>query len=169
MNISFYNVTVPLFTRGLHNLLLILDKTTLHAQTNKPDIQNLLQARLAPDMFNCIQQVQYSYYHALDVIEKIAGRKAEKLAYEEKTVSELKESINRVLEFLTSVAPEEIDGKETLEIPRYDDKTKSAPAFLYVTQVSLPNFYFHITTAYDILRANGVPLHKTDYLQEPKL
>lgn len=159
-----YQITIPLFIRGLANLSAILDKASLSAQERNFNVQNLLAARLAPDMFNLIQQVQYAYYHALDLAEKVAGRKELKLSYKETTIGELKNNIAQVIDFLKTVAPEEMNDGEEKMIVRYDDKTKQTPAFEYATTTSLPNFYFHLTTAYDILRHNGVPLKKTDYL-----
>ncbi len=158
-----YEYTVPLFNRGLANLEKILDKGMRDAKRRGIEEEVFLRARLAPDMFHLIQQIQYAYFSAIEVVEKVSGAKAPALAYDETTHRDLKKSLASVRKYLATVKPKQFDGKENVVISTYFTPEKGMKAAEYIKKVSLPNFYFHSTIAYGILRENGVPLLKEDF------
>lgn len=161
-----YEITVPQFTKVLRNLLLILDKGAKHAETKKFEATVLLNSRLAPDQFNLIKQVQIACDTAKLCASRLSGKEAPVHEDNEKTLTDLKTRIEQVISYLNSFASSDFAGAETVKVsqPRWEGKYLTG--FEYVVQHATPNFYFHITTAYAILRHNGVDVGKKDYLGE---
>ena len=159
-----HELTVVQFTKMLTNLNLILDKAAASAEARKFNLEVLLQARLAPDQFHFIRQVQIACDTAKLGVARLTGKMAPVHEDNETTLAELKARINEVIGFLASVTPEDFAGAEERQIsqPRWEGKYLTGVEF--AIQHAIPNLYFHITTAYAILRHNGVDLGKKDYL-----
>jgi hypothetical protein len=160
MTLSMHQMSVPLLVRGLRNLSSILKKGAAHA-----DGEALVEARLAPDMLTLAGQIQRASDTAKGAAARLAGIDNPGMADEEKTFADLEGRIAKTIAFLESVKPAQIDGSERREIVLKAGKQEfKFTGVDYLTTFVLPNFYFHVTTAYDILRHKGVPLGKTDYL-----
>jgi hypothetical protein len=169
MPLSMYQASIPVFTRMLTALDAILDKAAAHAQAKKIAPDALLTARLYPDMFTFTKQVQLATDFAKGPASRLAGIENPKYADEEKTFAELKARIAKTIAYLKTVKAGQIDGGDDREItfPIGPEKTMTLPATSYLFNVAMPNFYFHIATAYDILRHNGVELGKLDFIGRP--
>lgn len=165
MSLSMYQASVPVLIRGLNNLAVILNKGIAHAEAKNIAPEVFLQARLAPDMFPLVRQVQSVSDIAKGCAARLAGIEVPSYADTETTFPELQERIAKTVTFLESIASEQIDGSEeraiTLKIRSHEIHFIGQG---YLLAFAMPNFYFHLTTAYDILRHNGVELGKMDYL-----
>jgi hypothetical protein len=161
-----YDVTVTQFTKMLNNLNHILDKGAMSAEARKFDVDVLLNARLAPDQFNLIRQVQIACDTAKLSASRLAGKEAPVHEDKEKTLPELKARIADVINYLATFKPEDFQGAHERKIsqPRWEGKYLTGTEF--AIQHAIPNIYFHVTTAYAILRNNGVDVGKKDYLGE---
>jgi uncharacterized protein len=165
MKISMYQVSVPVFTRMLNNLAAVLDKGVAYAEARKIDPLVLINARLYPDMLPLVKQVQIASDGAKGAAARLAGQEAPKYEDAETTFADLKARIQKTIAYLNTFKPEQIDGSEektiTLQI-----RGNAVPfqGLAYLLNHATPNFYFHVTTAYDILRHNGVEIGKADYL-----
>jgi hypothetical protein len=151
MSITLYSASVPIFTRMLGNLLTWLDKAEAHATAKKFEPGVFLGTRLAPDM-----------------LARIGGVEAPKFEDKEASFAELRERIRKTIDFVASVPAAQIDGKEEQDVTiqrRTGPVTWKAEAYLKANV--LPNFFFHLTTAYALLRHNGVDLGKSDFLGAP--
>ncbi|ARU29151.1 DUF1993 family protein [Cellvibrio sp. PSBB006] len=159
-----YELTVIQFSKMLTNLDLILDKAAAYAEAKKFNSEVLLNARLAPDQFHLIRQVQIACDTAKLGVARLTGKTAPVHEDNETSVAELKARIHDVLAFLSSMNPQDFEGAKERSIsqPRWEGKYLTG--FEYAVQHAVPNLYFHITTAYAILRHNGVDLGKKDYL-----
>ena len=165
MTISMYQASVPLFVRMLTNLRSILQKAAAHAQAKKIDEAVLLQARLYPDMFALVQQVQIASDFARGTAARLAGKEPPSYEDSEKSFAELVSRIDRTLDYLRTVKASEIDGSEGREIVRpIRGQPKKFTGINYLIQFALPNFFFHTTTAYAILRHGGIEIGKTDFI-----
>lgn len=166
MAISMYSASVPLFQHMLKNLSHFLDKGAAHAEARKFDPSSLTTYRLAPDMLPFTKQVQIACDAAKLAVARIGGIDAPKFEDTEQTFAELKARIQKTLDFLATVQPAQLDGTDDKEItfPVGRDRTRTMKADDYLKTWALPNFFFHVTTAYAILRHNGVELGKQDYL-----
>jgi hypothetical protein len=165
MTISMYQASVPLMTRMLTNLRGIVQKAADHAKAKKIDESALLNARLFPDMFVFTRQVRLACDFARGTGARLAG--AEPPAYEdnEQSLAELVARIERSIEYLGTLKAQQIDGSETREIVRpVRGEPKKFTGINYLLQFALPNFFFHVTTAYAILRHSGIEIGKTDYI-----
>jgi hypothetical protein len=165
MTISMYQASVPAFVRSLNNLAAILEKAAAHAQSRKIDEAVLLGSRLYPDMFSLTRQVQL----ASDTAKSGAGRlaNAQFPAYEdvEATFQELVQRIRNTIAYLQSLDPAQIDGGEDKTVSwQTRSSTRSMQGLPYLMNHLLPNVHFHVTTAYAILRHNGVEIGKKDFL-----
>ncbi len=163
--LSMSSASTPVFVRMLESLAAWLDKAERHAEAKKFDVDVLLAARLAPDMLPFASQVRIACDAAKFGVARLAGAEAPKHADDEKTLAELKERVRRTVAYVRSVPAESIDGSEDRDVtvPRRDGPlTMKGEA--YLKHVALPNFYFHVTMAYALLRHNGVELGKNDYL-----
>ena len=166
MTISMYSASVPVFRNMLGNLSHFLDKAQAHAEARKFDPQVLVDDRLAPDMLPLRKQVQIACDAAKNGLARLSGVEAPKFEDNEATLAELKERIRKTLDFLDSVPRSQVDGCEDKDItfPAGRDITRTLKGEAYLLNVALPNLFFHVTTAYAILRHNGVELGKGDYL-----
>jgi hypothetical protein len=163
--LSMHAVSAPVFARMLNNLSSILAKAEQQAKTKGYDPSVLLNGRLAPDMFPLTKQVQIATDHAKGCVARLAGHQIEAIEDTETTFAELQARIKKVLAIVESYKPEQLDGSETREITiKIPNAELKFTGLDYVNQWALPNFYFHVTTAYAILRANGVELGKRDFL-----
>ena len=166
MAISMYTASVPVFQHMLRNLVHILEKGEASAQARKFDPSVLAGFRLAPDMLPFTRQVLIACDAAKLCVARISGVEAPKFDDTETTFEELKERIRKTLAYLETVPASALDGTEDKEItfPVGREAKRTMTAQAYLTTWALPNFFFHVTTAYAILRHNGVDLGKTDYL-----
>jgi uncharacterized protein len=165
MTISMYSASVPTFQHMLRNLSHILDKGAANAEARKFDPAVLMSYRLAPDMLPFTRQVLIACDAAKNGVARISATEAPKFDDSEQSIPELKARIQKTLDYLASVKPESMDGTEDKDVTfpvGKDTRTMKAQAYL-LTWV-MPNFFFHITTAYAMLRHNGVDLSKRDYL-----
>ena len=164
--ISMYNASVPVFKQLLTALNTILDKAESHVASHPVAASTLLQASLFPDMYNFTRQVQIATDFAKGVIARLAG--VDVPAYEDNETSfpELKARIEKTLGFIASINPEQINGSESKEIITRPGtpKEKKFIGHNYLLHYGIPQFFFHITTAYDILRSQGVEIGKRDYM-----
>lgn len=162
----FYESTIVQFTKMLENLNRILDKGAAFADQKKIDFDVLLNSRLAPDQFNLTRQIQIACDTAKGCAASLSGAEAPVHEDNEKTLAELKVRIEKVIKYLATFTPENFKGAHERKItrPRWDGKYLSGMEF--ANQHAIPNMYFHITTAYSILRKNGVEIGKKDYLGE---
>lgn len=161
---SMYTASVPQLTKMLHNLDRWLDKAVAYAETKKFDPDILVSCRLAPDQFPLSRQIQAACDAAKFAGARLAGKEAPAHPDTEKTLPELKARIQSVIAFLNTIQASDFAGasERTISLP-------FAPGMIidagdYLNGLALPNFYFHITTAYAILRHNGVDLGKQDYI-----
>jgi hypothetical protein len=165
MSLSVYESSVPVYERGLNAFLAILDKAEEHATARKFDPNNYLAMRLSPDMWPLVRQVQGFCDHAKNSSFRLAAKDPPVKEDKETTMAELRERIRATLDMLKSIDAKAMDGAETREIviPAGANKLK-LPGADYLLHFALPNFYFHLTTAYDILRAGGVEIGKRSFM-----
>jgi len=165
MSISMYDVSIPIFTLSLNNLSAILDKAESHTESKKVDSKVLAQARLIVDMLPLSSQIQIACDTAKGAAARLAGISIPKHEDTEATIAELKARIAKTLEFIKTVKPEQLQGSETREIVlQFPQNTLKFNGVNYLTNFALPNFFFHITIAYALLRKNGVDIGKRDFL-----
>jgi hypothetical protein len=165
MTISMYQASVPAFVRALNNLAAILDKGAAHLRARKIDEAVLLDSRLYPDMLPLVRQVQLVSDTAKSGAGRLAG--AELPVYEDKeaTFQELVLRLRNTITYLETLRPEQIDGGEDKIVSwQTRSSTKSMEGLPYLMNHVLPNIHFHVTTAYAILRHNGVEIGKKDFL-----
>ena len=166
MSISMYAASVPLLKQLLRSLDAILGKAAAHAREKNIDPAVLLQARLYPDMLPLAKQVQIASDNAKGIAARLAGIDIPSFADTEQTFEELHARIAKTLDFLDTVKPDQVNGSEDREVVVY----KGAPYEMqlqgqnYLIHFGLPNFLFHVTTAYAILRHNGVVIGKDDFI-----
>ena len=168
MTISMYQASVPRFVNVLGNLSNILDKALVFSEAKKLDPQTLPASRLYPDMFPLSRQVQIACDTAKALVCRLAGLDIPAYEDTEKTIPELKARIAKTIAFIQTVTPAQIDGTEDKAIvTKRGDKETHYKGMQFLLGHAVPNVYFHITTAYAILRHNGVELGKRDYLGNP--
>src|SRR5438128_553058 len=160
-----YQASVPVFTRMLTNLSAVLSKAEAHAAARKIEPAVLLNTRLYPDMFAFVRQVQLASDFAKGAGARLAGIEVPKHADEESSFEELRQRIGKTLDFLKGLKPAQIDGAEGREItiPIAGEPT-TFTGQVYLLFLAMPNFYFHVTTAYAILRQCGVEIGKRDFV-----
>lgn len=165
MTISMYQASVPVFVRMLGNLRMVLEKGAAHAEARKFDAAVLVGSRLYPDMFPLSRQVQIASDIVKGCVARLAGVEVPKYEDSETTFADLFARIDKTVAFMKSIKPEQIDGSEgrdiTLQMRSGALQFKGQP---YLLHFVLPNFYFHVTTAYNILRHSGVEIGKSDFL-----
>ncbi len=165
MSVSIYDVTVPVLTLSLTNLAAILDKAAGHAQSKKLDAKVFPAARLIIDMLPLSSQVQIACDTAKGAVARLTGIEAPKHADTETTLDELKARVAKTLDFIKSVKREQFEAAEAREIVlQFPQSTLKFTGLNYLTNFVLPNFFFHVTTAYALLRMNGVDVGKRDFL-----
>jgi hypothetical protein len=165
MSFTIYDASVPPLIRSLQNLSKILDKAVTQAKAQDKDLNALLEARLAPDMFAFTRQIQIASDSAKGCGARLAGIEAPAMADTESSFPELQARIAKTIDFLNSLKPEQLAGAEdreiTLKFPQGEMKFSGRD---FLTGFALPNFYFHVTTAYALLRHKGIEIGKMDYL-----
>ena len=165
MSLSMYQAAIPAFVQMLNSLPAILDKAEAHAGSRKIDPEVLLNYRLAPDMLPFVRQIQIAADLAKGAAARLAGVEVPKHDDTEKTFADLKARLAKTVAFVQSFRPNEIDGSEDREINlTLGEHKMSFKGQPYLVHFVLPNFYFHCTTAYDILRHCGVELGKRDFI-----
>jgi len=168
MPMSMYRASVPVFLQMLPCVSAILDKTAAHAAAKKIDSQVFVDARLYPDMFPLSRQIQIATDFAKGACARLAGVEPPKYADSEKTIDELKARIAKTTDFIKEFKPSQIDGSEEREILlTLGGQPQKFKGEAYLIGLVLPNFFFHVTTAYAILRHNGVELGKQDFMRPP--
>ncbi|KQZ78260.1 hypothetical protein ASD64_13040 [Mesorhizobium sp. Root157] len=165
MAISMYDVSVPVFASRLKALSGVLGEAERNATERKIDPNTFLTARLAPDMFTLTRQVQIATDHAKGAPSRLAGREIPKYEDDEQSFADLQARIAKASDHLSGFSAADIDGSEDKVIAlKAGGRELSMSGSQYLLNFAMPNFYFHMTTAYDILRHNGVPLGKVVFL-----
>ena len=165
MTLSMYSASVPVFSRMLKNLLADFEKAEAYAAEHNIDLQTFVETRLAPDMIPLSGQVQIATDGAKGVSSRLAQKPVPSWADDEVTFADLKARLQKGIDYLATFSPEDFVGSDdrtvTIKIGGQDTELTGET---YLLNRGLPNFYFHVTTAYDILRHKGVPIGKRDYL-----
>lgn len=165
MAFSIYEASVPVFQQMLKNLTAILEKAEAHIQSNNISEADLLDGRLYPDMFEFKRQIQIATDHAKGCSARLSGTDIPSFADTETSIEALKARIAKTQDFIASLPAEKFEGGEERAIKLvFPWATFEFTGSRYLTYWALPNFFFHCTTAYDILRHKGVPLGKADFL-----
>ncbi len=165
MTISMYQASVPVFIRMLNNLIAILEKAVAHAEAKKIAPAVLLNSRLYPDMFPLSRQVQIASDTAKGGAARLAGMEPPKYEDNETTFPELIERIRKTIAYLNTLKPEQIDGSEKRAVTlKVRDEMLTFEGLTFLLNRALPNLFFHVSTAYAILRHSGVEIGKKDYL-----
>jgi hypothetical protein len=166
MTLSMYQASVPVLQRTLAALSAVLDKAAAHATQRKIEPSVLLSTRLFPDMFPLVRQVQLAADFAKGAGARLAGIEVPKFADDETSLDQLKARIAKTLDFLKTLKPAQIDGSEgrDVTIPVGGGQQRTFKGQPYLLHFALPNFFFHVTTAYDILRHCGVEIGKRDFI-----
>lgn len=165
MALSLYDISIPVFIRGLGQLSHLLDKGLAHAEASSIDPATLVDARLAPDMLTLAGQVQRASDASKLGAARLAAITAPSFPDTEKTWDELQARIAKTIDFLNSVDRAQIDGFEERSVSmKVGSNELEFTSQRYLLQFALPNFFFHVTTAYDVLRHKGMPIGKMDYL-----
>jgi len=171
MTISMHSASVPIFARMLGNLLTWLDKAEAHATARKFDPSVYLASRLAPDMLPFTNQIQIACDAVKFGVARLSGVEAPKFADDEASLADLRTRVRKTIDFIQSVPAAQIDGTEDKDVvvPRRDG-SMTLKGEAYLKNFVLPNFFFHVTTTYSLLRHNGVELGKGDFLgpMQPK-
>ncbi len=163
---NFYDATVPVFTKYLRQVDRWLDKAVALAEQKKFDPETLLGARLAPDQYPLVRQIQAATDQAKFAAAKLTGQTAPAHPDTETTIAELRARLKSVSEYLQTLKREDFQGAEERAVSHIWMQGKALRGGDYLDHVALPNLHFHLTTAYAILRHNGVELTKGDYLGE---
>jgi len=162
---AMYDHSIPVFTRMLGNLSALLDKGAKHCEAKKIDPNAILNARLFPDMFPLTRQVQIATDQAKGGAARIAGLEIPKYEDTEKTFDDLKARIAKTIAFVNGVKPEQVANSAAKDITLpVGPNSMTFKGEWYVKHFVLPNLYFHVTTAYNIMRHNGVELGKRDFI-----
>jgi len=168
MSISMYQASVPRFVNILGNLSNILDKAQAFVDAKKLDATTLTNYRLFPDMLPMAKQVQIACDTAKGVVARLSGVEAPVYEDNEQTLADLKARIAKTIAFIKTMTPAQIDGTEDKAIvTKRGDKETHYKGMQFLLGHAVPNFYFHVTTTYNILRHNGIEIGKRDYLGNP--
>jgi hypothetical protein len=165
MSLNMYEASIPAFARMLENLSQILHKAEAYAENRKIAPQVLIDARLAPDMFPLARQIQIASDSVKGAAARLTGSEIPSYPDTETSFAELQERIAKTLKFIQGFKPEQFDGSETRDIlvkGRNHERRFNGRDYLF--SFVIPNFFFHVTTAYAILRHNGLEIGKADYL-----
>jgi len=168
MNISMYQASAPRFANMLKNLSALLDKAQAHCDAKKIEPAALTGFRLYPDMFPLARQVQIACDTAKGAVARLAGVEIPKHEDTEQTIPELKARIAKTLAFIDTVKAAQVDGSEGKDVVlKLCGQDTYFTGIQYLLGFAYPNFYFHVTTAYNILRHNGVEVGKRDFIGSP--
>lgn len=167
MSLSMYDASVPVFRQMLSALSSIIDKTIAHAEAKKIDQAVYANARLYPDMFPFSRQIGVATDFAKGASARLAGVDVPKFEDTEVTLADLKARLQKTLDFIATLKPEQFAGAETRDITI---QLRNGPTVFkgrpYLLHYAMPNFYFHVTTAYAILRHNGIEIGKPDFIHQ---
>lgn len=164
MAISMYHASVPVFLQLLGGLKGVLDKAQKHAAEQKWDEATMLNLRLYPDMFTLARQVRQASEHAFGA-GRAAGVEVPQLPPIDNSWAEMQSRIDKTVDFLKGLRPNQLDGKEDSQVTiTAGGQQRNFRAQVYLYHFAMPNFYFHITTAYDILRSLGINIGKRDFM-----
>lgn len=165
MSFSMYEASVPVFTQILNSLAAIIDKAETHANEKNIDPAALLQARLYPDMFPFLRQIQVAADFAKGCSARLAGVEVPRYEDTEKSFADLRERIARTLAFINDLPRDAIEASDQRDIVTGSGaKVREFKGQDYLVHYALPHFYFHATTAYALLRHNGVEIGKKDFV-----
>jgi hypothetical protein len=165
LKISMYQASVPVFVRALNNLAVILDKAAAQAEARKIDAAVLINYRLYPDMLPLAKQIQIATDGAKGGVARLAGGEPPKYEDNETSIPELIARLRKTVAYLESIKPEQIDGSEDKTVTwKTQTTTRNMQGMPYLLSHVTPNVYFHVTTAYDILRHCGIEIGKQDFL-----
>ena len=169
MSFSIYSASVPIFLRSLNNILTWLDKAEAHAEARGFDTGNYLELRLAPDMFPFVKQIRVVSDTSKSSVARLAGIEAPSWADEEASLDELRERIKTTIAFVESVPKAKFEGAESREIVMQagPDRSFTFTGETYLQGFALPNFFFHASMVYALLRQASVALGKMDFLGAP--
>ena len=167
MSISMHAATAPVFVRMLNNLLAWFDKAQAHAEARKFDANNYLGLRLAPDMLPLSKQIQIASDAAKGAMARLSGSEIPKWEDNEASIADLRARVKKTIDYVKSFSPAQIDGSEGREItiPMRSGEPLKFDGETFLKHFALPNFYFHVTTTYALLRQAGVEIGKGDYLR----
>ena len=167
MTFSIYSVTVPALKRQLASLLNVLGKAETYATERKFDVNNFVEARLAPDMNAFKFQIQSASDHSKFISSRLAGRTPPSWPDDEKTFADLKARLQKALDYLDTFTEADLAGGDARDVTmRINGQERTVKGIDYFLNRGLPNFYFHVTMAYAILREGGVPVGKSDFLPQ---
>jgi uncharacterized protein len=161
---AFHRLTIVPMIAALENLGHILTKAEVHAVEVKVDPTVLLNARLYPDMFSLIQQLQYALYIPVEFAQHFADGQPPRVGYEEASFADVHNGLRLAVDYLKSLDPLRLDERAGRVVPTFFDASRGLPAETYAAHMIMPDFYFHLAIAYAILRHNGVPLGKRDFI-----
>jgi uncharacterized protein len=161
---ALYTLTIPVFSGSLQNLSRIIVKAENHAEQNGINPETLLSARLHPTMFTLLQQIQYACFLPVDFARHFSDEEAPRVGYDETNLGELKSSIDQTVLYLQRIKVSGFREREHEILPVFFDPKLGLPADIHAARITVPDFFFHVTTAYCILRQEGVPLEKFDFL-----
>lgn len=165
MSVSMFKLSAPVFIRGLNVLAGLLDKAESYAVEKKMPLEDLFNARLAPDMLPLSAQIQRVSDTSKNTIGRLTGVAAPSFPDDETNFGELRERIAKTIAYLETVKPSDLEGSDVREITvTFGKLSFTFPGDDYVLKFALPNFFFHVTTAHDILRNQGVAVGKIDFL-----
>ncbi len=165
MPVSMYQASVPVFTRTLTNLSAILQKAAAHAEAKKIDPAVLINARLYPDMLPLKTQIYVATDNAKGCTARLAGVEPPRFEDVEQTFPDLVARLKKTIDFMATIKPAQIDGSDERDIRfKLGSREVNMKGMPYLLHLALPNVYFHVVTAYAILRHNGVEIGKSDFL-----
>jgi hypothetical protein len=169
MPITMYSASVPVFVRMLTNMLAWLDKAEAHAKARKFDPNNFLAMRLTPDMLPFARQIQIATDQVKGCTARLTGVEPPKWADDEQTLDALRARVRKAIDYAQSIPATKFDGSDAreIELPVGPNQTMKFSGEMFLKSFSLPNFFFHMTMTYALLRQGGVELGKMDYLGAP--
>jgi hypothetical protein len=165
VSFSIYDASIPPMIRMFESLSKILDKAVAQAKSEDKDLNSLLEARLSPDMHPLTRQIQIASDSAKGCAARLAGVEPPSFPDTEQTFADLQARIAKTVEYLKSIKPEQLAGAEVRQVTlKTPQRTLEFTGRDFLTMFALPNFYFHVTTAYGLLRHKGIAIGKMDYL-----
>ena len=167
MPLSMHQLTVPVYVQYLEALSGVLDKAAAHCEANKIDESVLLQMRVFPDMFHLARQVGIAHFFSGGTIAKLAGIETPDFGADDASFADVKARIAKAIDFIKGVTPEQLEGSEDRKIKLTQAaQTLNFTGQVYLMQHAMPQFCFHATTAYNLLRHAGVEIGKRDFMGE---
>ena len=159
-----YRLTLAAMARSLQNTVLIMDRAENYAVAKGIPLDVYLQARLFPDMFSLLQQLQYVSYLAVEYGKHFSATPPPRVGYDETSWPELRRSLQIAVDYLVAISPDQMEDQVHKIVPIFMDENRNMETVDYASTIIIPDFYFHMTLAYALLRHNGVPLSKSDFL-----